>query len=361
MYHTWIKGKWSSGYLGLVCAIALIGLWLVEHTKTQQRYPAFERQIQAARLMQASLEAVKEYRLTHNLPINSELDPNATGMIGKEVTAITTTLGNLEAKRTSTNPAFAALLIKYFTEAGLQRGDVVAIGASGSFPALILATLAATKVMELEPLLIYSFGSSTYGANIPEFTFFEMLALLNKQELLPYQTIAVSLGGRFDKAEDLLFQDSNDIFFQLTRSAGVPFIYEEDLGDNICKRVQVIEEHANGRPITCFVNIGGASANFGVTPASLNFPSGLVKSPRQSGNLSEKGLIFTFARRGIPVIHLLNVKSLAIKNGLPIDPAPFPRIGEGGVYYTIAYNNVIILLALGLDAVLLLKPLRKAC
>jgi len=94
-------------------------------------------------------------------------------------------LGNLEAKRTSTNPAFAALLVKYFKEANLKKGDVIAIGASGSFPTLIVAVLSAARVLELEPLIIYSVGSSEYGANLPEFTFVEMLDSLNKKMSYP--------------------------------------------------------------------------------------------------------------------------------------------------------------------------------
>ena len=38
------------------------------------------------------------------------------------------------------------------------------------------------------------------------------------------------------------------------------------------------------------------------------------------------------ASRGVPVIHLLNIKGLAAAHGLPWDPSPLPQPGEGDLY-----------------------------
>jgi len=191
--NSWIKGKLSLIYLFWALIILLVGLLLIEQTKFTAKTPYYDEQIQAAQLMKNSLETIKEERLKRNIVLDIGLDPNQTGIIGKEYTRLTTTLGNLAAKRTSTNPAFAALLFKYFKEANLKKGDVIAIGASGSFPALIVATLSAAKVLELEPLLIYSIGSSEYGANISEFTFVQMLDSLNRGNILPYSLLAFKI------------------------------------------------------------------------------------------------------------------------------------------------------------------------
>ena len=115
----------------------------------------YDRQVRAAEIMHNCALAIAEERTARGIRIDPELDPNGTGLIGAEFTAITTTLGVLEAKRTTTNPAFAALMVRYLREARLQPGDVVAVGASGSFPALILATLAACKALDLQPAVIY--------------------------------------------------------------------------------------------------------------------------------------------------------------------------------------------------------------
>jgi len=183
--NSWIKGKLSLIYLFWALIILLVGLLIIEQTKFTAKITYYDEQIQAAEIMKSSLEVIKEERLKRNIPVDVKLDTNQTGIIGGEYTRLTTTLGNLAAKRTSTNPAFAALLVKYFKEANLKKGDVIAIGASGSFPALIVATLSAAKVLELDPLLIYSIGSSEYGANIPEFKYSSLFFIGNFYGGLP--------------------------------------------------------------------------------------------------------------------------------------------------------------------------------
>jgi len=84
-------------------------------------------------------------------------------------------------------------------------------------------------------------------------------------------------------------------------------------------------------------------------PASITYPNGLVIHGPKIPDHPERGLIFEYQNLGIPIIHLLNVRGLAVKNGLPIDPVPFPEIGEGGVYRRIAYNKYIIILVIGIE------------
>jgi len=301
--------------------------------------------------MEECLEAIKEARFKIGLPINKSLDPNQTGIIGEEYTEITTTLGNLEAKRTSTNPNFAALLVRYFKQVGLKEGDKIAIGASGSFPALILATLCAAKVLNIEPLLIYSIGASEYGANIPEFTFVPMLAYLNKKKLLPYRLLAISMGGELDKAEGMMFANSQEVIQKIAQDSGANFIISEDLAKNIQRRIQLYDLAAGKEGIKVFVNIGGAAPNYGNTVASITYPNGLVTKGPEVPDNPERGLIFEYQNRGIPVIHLLNIRDLALKEGLPIDPIPLPEPGEGGVYQRVVYNRFIIISVLLIELV----------
>ncbi|MFH1939950.1 MAG: poly-gamma-glutamate system protein [bacterium] len=347
--NSWIKGKLSLIYLFWALIILLVGVLLIEQTKFVQTTSYYTEQIQAAQLMKSSLEVIKEERLKRNIPLDMGLDPNQTGIIGKEYTQLTTTLGNLEAKRTSTNPAFAALLVKYFKEANLKKGDVIAIGASGSFPALIVAALSAARVLELEPLLIYSIGSSEYGANIPEFTFVQMLDSLNKKSILPYHLLAVSMGGYLDQAEGMFYPDSQDTIKKIVQDSGTFVIDADSIEENILQRMQLYKKSAKGQPIKAFVNIGGATANYGNTNASITYPNGLVINGPKIPDHPERGLIFEYQNLGIPIMHLLNIRDLAVKNGLPIDPVPFPEIGEGGAYWRIAYNKYIIILVIGIE------------
>ncbi|MEA2022325.1 MAG: poly-gamma-glutamate system protein [Candidatus Caldatribacteriota bacterium] len=345
----WIKGKLSLIHLGWAIAILCVGLFMVKQTEFVQPTSYYTEQIQAAQLMKRSLQIIKEERLRRNIPLDLELDPNQTGVIGEEYTRLTTTLGNLSAKRTSTNPAFAALLVKYFKEVNLKKGDVIAIGASGSFPALIIATLSAARVLELEPLLIYSVGSSEYGANIPEFTFIKMLDSLNNQNILPYSLLATSMGGYLDQAEEMFYPDSRDTIKKIVQSSGTLVIGTDSIEENILQRMQLYTAASNGKSIKAFVNIGGSTPNYGNTNASITYPNGLVINGPKIPNHPERGLIFEYQNLGIPIIHLLNIRDLAVKNGLPIDPVPLPEAGDGGVYSRIVYNKYIITLFIGIE------------
>ncbi len=357
--NSWIKGKLSLIHLFWALIILLVGFLLIEQTKSTIQTPYYDEQIQAAQLMKNSLEVIKEGRLKRKIPLDIELDPNQTGIIGKEYTQLTTTLGNLAAKRTCTNPAFAALLVKYFKEANLKKSDVIAIGASGSFPALIAATLSATRVLELEPLLIYSVGSSEYGANIVEFTFVQMLEELNKKNILPYSLLAISMGGYLDQAQGMFYPDSQKIIEQIAQVSGVSLINVDSIEENIQQRMQRYKKIAAQRPIKAFVNIGGATPNYGNTPASITYPNGLVINGPKIPDHPERGLIFEYQNLGVPIIHLLNIRDLAIKNGLPVDPIPLPEIGEGGIYWQIVYNKPIIILIIGIEFLYLFWALVK--
>ncbi len=356
--NSWTKGKLSMIYLFWALIILLVGLLLIERTKFVQPTAYYTEQIQAAQLMKNSLEAIKEERLKRAILVDVGLDPNQTGIIGEEYTQLTTTLGNLEAKRTSSNPAFAALLVKYFKEANLKKGDAIAIGASGSFPGLILATLSAVKALELKPLLIYSVGSSEYGANIPEFTFVPILDSLNKSNIFPYHLLAISMGGYLDQAQGMFYPDSREIIEKIAQDSGAHFINLDSIEENIQYRMQLYKKAAFDRPIKTFINIGGATPNYGNAAASITYPNGLVINGPKIPDHPERGLIFEYQNLGVPIIHLLNIRDLAVKNGLPIDPIPLPEIGEGGVYWQVVYNKTIIVLVIVIEFLYLFWALK---
>jgi poly-gamma-glutamate system protein len=339
----------------LAAVVALGGFWVARVSAPDEvsLLPYNDAQIEAAELMRRCTEVIRDHRLRLGLPIDRELDPNETGLIGDEFTDITTSVGNLEAKRTATNPAFAALMVRYFEEAGLRPGDVIAVGASGSFPALIIATLSAARALDLEPITIYSIGASMYGATLPDFTFVDMLALLNQERVLPYALAAVSLGGDRDAGEGTLFVDGKRVMEEIARRAGVQVIREDTVEGSIRRRLEVYGALAAGRPIRCFVNLGGATPNYGNTLSSLEFPNGLVMRPPIMSAAPDRGLIFEFSAAGVPVINLLDVRGLALRHGLPVDPVPLPPIGEGRVYETAGYSPAAAAVALILGCAVL--------
>lgn len=281
--------------------------------------------VEAASLMARSLGAIKALRVEKGIPLDAALDPNGTGIVGEEFTPLTTSLGDVAAKRTAANPAFAGVVAGYFQRAGLEAGDVVAIGGSGSFPAFVLASLCAARSLELRPVLIYSIGSSMYGANIPGFTFVDMLARLRADGLLPYSIAAVAPGGERDTGRGVLFDEDGTTLIDEARRSGLPLVEGATLADRVRRRLDIYDHAAAGRPVRCFVNVGGATANYGDTEASLGVPNGLVLKWPALPSSPSRGLLFEFAARGVPVVHLLYVKGLARENGLPFDPMPGQR------------------------------------
>ncbi|MDD4207962.1 MAG: poly-gamma-glutamate system protein [Mesotoga sp.] len=328
-----ISLKWL--LLGVVFGVA--AFFIVSLSMERIESPHFSAQLSAARLMASSIAELSTFRESLGIEIDPSVDPNLTGLIGPEFTELTTTLGNLQAKRTSTNPDFAALLVKYFEELDLKRGDPVAIGASGSFPALLLAALCACEVLELEPLVIYSIGASEHGATHPEFTFVMMLKRLVEAGLLKDSLIAVSLGGNYDTASGMFFPGARELMTEIALSSGKTFIYEEPLQASIDKRLEIYFQEAEGPP-SVFVNVGGAAPNFGNTLLAISLDNGLLTAFSSIPEGDERGLIFEFAELGVPVIHLLNIRDLAMENGIPIDPVPLPEPGISGVYFVDSYS-----------------------
>ena len=284
----------------------------------------------ASRLMARATAALKECRLGRGLAIDPAADPNATGLIGEERSEITTSAGRLEAKRTTTDPVFAALVVSLLHEAGAGRGDVIAVGASSSFPALIVATLAAAEVMGIEPLVVSSLGASQWGANIPGFSWLDMEGCLREAGLIDVRPIARAVGGGEDVGQDMS-AEGRSLLSARIRAGGVVFLDEPDLERNVARRMALYREHAGTRPIRAFVNIGGSWANMGTDAEVLKVEPGLARSIAIPPP-ARRGVIQAMAAAKVPVIHLLNVKGLCERYGLPWDPRPLPAPGEGPFY-----------------------------
>lgn len=217
-----------------------------------------------------------------------------------------------------------------YQEAGLQPGDTVCIGMSGSFPGLGIASIAAANEMGVNVRVIASYGASMYGATRTTLPIVRILDVARQAGLIEYDMLAVSPGGDFDQGYNLIYPNSREVIFALAREAGLTMIDEETIPASIQRRLAIYGDDAD-----CFVNVGGASANMGTSPYTLTFPNGLVLDPPAIPANEDRGLTFEYAARHIPVVHLLNVRGLAEENGLPFDPVPLTKPGETDVYYTL--------------------------
>lgn len=286
--------------------------------------------LRAAEIMASAERAVRECRDEKGMAPDPASDINLTGLIGIETSPVTTTLGNLEAKRTTTNPNFAGLVARLLLDAGVRRGDTLAVGASSSFPALIVAVLAAAQALEVEPLLVCSLGASQWGANDPGFDALDVLDCLKRGAGPRGRILALAAGGDEDRGAELSAQGQK-LLEDRIRHSGLAIVDEPDLERNVGRRVRLYREAAAGRRIGAFVNIGGSWANIGTDASVLRVAPGLARVA-EIPPPGSRGVLQDMAARGVPVIHLLNIKGLATAHGLPWDPSPMPRPGEGDLY-----------------------------
>lgn len=286
--------------------------------------------VAASGIMEKAMAALKGCRIEKEFPIDEEADPNRTGLIGLKLSPLTTSLGQLEAKRTTTNPNFAALLVFLLKKAGVKRGETIAVSASGSFPALIVAVLSASRAMELHPVLISSLGASQWGANHPCFHWLRMHECLMKAHVFEWQLSAASLGGDQDRGEGME-TEIRSLIIQEIRESGIVFIEEPNLERNVRLRIAIYKKESGEDMIRAFVNIGGSWPIMGSDPEVLKLKPGLVKiGPIPPPE--KRGLLHEMAFRRIPSIHLLYIRGLVRRYGLPWDPIPLPRPGEGKLY-----------------------------
>ncbi len=290
-------------------------------------------EIAAARTMEKAIRVLRDYRVSHGKRFDDAVDPNHTGLIGAEYTEITTTAGTLEAKRTTTNPNMASLLVQLLAKADVVKGDTIALGCSGSFPALAIATLAASNAIGVHPVMILSLGSSSYGATEGDLTLLDILGELKKEGVIDVAPAAVSVGGAKDVGHDLEPQAGDSLREKIRRS-GIPLLSEPDLQRNVAERMRIYLGPLSNRRIAAFVNIGGSYADLGTDPLILKLEPGVNKQMAIPPAEEKHGVVFAMAKQHIPVIHLLHIKGLALKYGLPWDPIPLPAVTSGAISQT---------------------------
>ncbi|GAB4364784.1 MAG: poly-gamma-glutamate system protein [Calditrichia bacterium] len=297
--------------------------------------------VPAARKMHTALHTVQKFRISKGIPILQEVDPNQTGLIGAEFTPITTTLGNLEAKQTSLNPDFAALLVLWFSQLELQPGDRVGMQFSGSFPALCIAAIIAAEELQIVPVISSSIGASSFGANLPELTYPDIEKFLLQEGIINHGSTFVTPGGNEDNGSSF-WQGGDSIAMQAAERNGYSLTIPNSLRESIQHKLKFFRE--NGE-IKAFVNIGGNQSAIGNCPHSPVLPVGLVRS-HPACHDSLRGLLMYSFEEKIPVIHLLNIRSVAAENGIHLTPYPLPEPGKSRVYYKIRNSKPVIIGAL---------------
>lgn len=335
----------KNSYLLIWLLILVVFTITLKLTATKQKSLFYDEKVLATDKTLSAYQAIKKYRINNSINLadptrnNEMLDTYATGLLGYWLTDITTTTGDLEAKRISINPSFAAVVIDMLVAAGIKKGDEVGVMASGSFPALTIAVLSALEIFEVKACIIASIGSSSYGANIPEFTIFDMIQVLIAEDILKHNLDYVSFGGFDDSGSEFPVQIKEAITSRIAE-ANISLL-EGDTYQNVIKNRQNIYQDACPN-MKLFINIGGHYAALGEGKATYLGANGLVLHTKRLYT-EKRGLINRYLEEDIPVIHFLNIVSLAQKYDLSLNPQPLGSDYTQGIYYEESYSFTLIL------------------
>lgn len=294
----------------LVLAVVLALIWLVSSASvmTAEEGLAWDR-------VNAAQQHLVQWRTQHGTAPDVEDDLWQTGLIGVEWSGLTTTLGDLEAKRTACHPTWVIQYRRWFERQGLQAGDPVSIFSSCSFPGLLLSALVAAESLELDIHLIVSLGSSTWGANHPDSPWPVMAAELRYAGFVRKRADYYTLGGNGERGGSLSPEGAK-IFRDAAAGAGVELLTAESLEQMTALKYKLLKKHKS----KLLLSIGGSHANMGNDENVLSLPPGLITSAGQGRG--GDGVIGLALDEGMPVIHMLNLKRLSTQVGIPYDSKP---------------------------------------
>ena len=330
--------------LVILSAIALVSFVVSINSTTIDISPSYDMKIKAANLMKESMVELKNVRMEAGVFIDDENDPNETGLVGSPFSLITTDEGDLDAKLTTLDPNFSAGMVELMLRMNLQKGDTVAILLTGSMPGANIAVLTAANAMGLISIVITSVGASQWGANHADFTWLDMESILFNKGLINSRSVAASVGGRNDMGR-LLSPAGREIIISNIENYNIPLIRKNRLAENIDERMKLFESFNKITNYSAMINVGGGVASLGTSFNSKLLPAGIVNrsdvvniSIRDGGI---EGVLAKFAKKNVPVLHVLNIKSLTEQLGMPFAPIPIPEIGSGVLYAEEKYNILI--------------------
>jgi poly-gamma-glutamate system protein len=298
------------------------------HARAEQMLVAAGKSLAA----QQAVRLVKEQRGLMQPP---GLDPNRTGLIGPEWSETTTTVGLLSAKRSATNPDFAAALVRLIGRLDPPRGAPVLVVLSGSLVGANIAAIIAAEALGLTPVIVSSLGASMYGATDLEFSWLDIEATLAKAGAIASRSLVAVIGGERGVGSAMDPAGRAALAASASRYA-VPLLEEHSVGALVDEIRSRIAAAAPGGP-RLVINIGGSVVGMGTCAGNETLPSGLITGPIPCHD-GTPGLVEVFANAGIPVLHILNMRKLSRELGLPYDPIPLPQPGRNRKVYAVTGN-----------------------
>jgi poly-gamma-glutamate system protein len=243
---------------------------------------------------------------------------------GVDESLLLTSPGDPIAKAASGHPWWARRFLRWMAEAGVGPGDLVAIASSASFPALHFAARAAAETLGARVRCVISLGASNHGATLPGFDLWAMESAVTSAGLLQPAVLLVTPGGtedRFLHAEPEAIAHVRNRLAAIESSGAVPVLWPEDRAASLGARLDALLAEP---PPALLINIGGQSANVGWGMSSLAVPRGLSMPGVYTPAPGPSALVQEAARRGIPILHLLDLRGIAASDGIVLESLVAP-------------------------------------
>jgi poly-gamma-glutamate system protein len=331
----WRPQKVSCGVVLAVGALALAGLALVESFPSRQAQPHLFEKIAAAKLAEECMRTIKEERVRRGTRLNPRHDPTGSGMIGTPMSLVTSLPAHLHDKQIAVNPNFAAVFVELLKKAGVREGDVVAVGWTGSFPGFNVSLCAALETLNVRPVIIASAMASQFGANDADFMWVDMETVLAERGLISFRSAAASIGGPADRGYGMSPEAVRAAQAAIDRNQ-IAKLQARTLRESVDARMAIYDRVLGDRPLAAYVNVGGGVASTGAAADKSQLRAGLNTQLDDPQVNSVSG---RFIMRGIPVIHLAEVSTLAGQFGLSRDGAVTEMAGVGAVFHKIGPNR----------------------
>ncbi|WCL49981.1 poly-gamma-glutamate system protein [Leptospira sp. GIMC2001] len=347
----WRTAREFKAPLVAISLIAIALLFGVEKLLITKQQIFYQEKLKASKLALRMMNRIHEENMLHGRIAKMEFDPAQSGLIGLSLSDVTSNVGYIQSKKTSINPNFAAVIIQLLIKANVQPGDRVAVGMSGSFPAINIAVLSAIEVMELKPFIISSASSSQWGANHPSFIWLDMEKILYSENYITSRTNIASLGGVEDRALGMS-ERSKKLLNDGIKRSNLPMFNILNFEDGVNQRMNAYAKASDIHQYKAYINIGGGSLSVGTSIGKKIFKPGLIKRIPEGG-FDVDSVILRFLREDIPVINLIQIETLAKRYGLPIAPKTTPKPGEGKIFSKKEYNLWLTAIALFIIVILL--------
>ncbi len=284
----------------------------------------YEEKIKSAQIAQEAMKKIKNARIQVSIPIDNINDPNETGIIGSQYTAITFQRSDLSAALTATNPNFSAVFVELLKKLKIKQGDTIAIGLDGSYPGLNIALYSAVRVLGVKPIIITTASSAMWGANIPDLTWLDMEGIFYRENFFNFKSDLASLGGEDDLGRGFSPEARTQLTAAMKRNQ-IEMINSDSFAADIQARMNFYS--TKGR-FKAFINIGKSVADVGVN--RISYSTGLIKNMPHKTDVNT--VIAQMLLKKIPVINISDVNRIATKYGLPIAPVPLPALGKSKLF-----------------------------